>query len=170
MGSVPRLLRDPTPLAAILIVMRNRSPKSFTVETKSGGRKRPIIPHRDTATVVPRPLVFWPSAAEPQTPAPEPRRILPSLIVPEPVPIEPETADVAEDGLPKPRRGRPPKAKPVAVLTIEQPIAAPAAEIAAAAPAPVLHTSVPRLAPPLKPPAALPPGERWKRRLGRWAR
>jgi hypothetical protein len=150
--------------------MRNRSPRSFTVETKSGGRQRPIIPHRDTAPAAPRPLVFWPSAAEPKTPAPEPRRVLPNLIVPEPVPVEPEPADVAEDGLPKPRRGRPPKAKPVAAVVIEEPLAEPAVEIAAAAPATVPHVPMSRVVRNEKPLTVLPSGERWKRRLGRWAR
>ena len=151
--------------------MRNRSPRSFTVETKSGGRQRPIIPHRDTAPDAPRPLVFWLSAAEPQTPAQEPRRILPNLIEPVFVPVEPETADVAENGLPKPRRGRPPKAKPVAVLTIELPITEPTVEIAAATPAPKLASvRQPHVVRTVKQPSTLPLGERWKRRLGRWAR
>ncbi len=147
--------------------MRNRSSRSFTVETKSGGRQRPIIPHRDTAPVVPRPQVFWPSAAEPKSPAPEPRRILPNLIEPEPVPVEPEPADVAEDGLPKPRRGRPPKAKLVAAEVVEEPIPKPAIEIAPPAAPRMPIANVMRVA---KTPATLPPGERWKRRFGRWAR
>jgi hypothetical protein len=146
--------------------MRNRSSRSFTVETKSGGRQRPIIPHRDTAPVVPRPQVFWPSAVEPKPPSSEPRRILPNLIVPEPVQVEPELTQIVENGSPKPRRGRPPKAKPVAAEVVEEPIPEPAIAIAPP-PAPRMPIApVMRVA---KTPATLPPGERWKRRFGRWA-
>ena len=155
--------------------MRNRSPRSFTVVTKSGGRQRPIIPHRAIAPVALRPAVSWPPPAELKAPAVESRRILPSLIVPEPAQVEAERMQVSEEPTPRPRRGRPPKVKPVAVDMVGEPIAEPVVEFAVAAPettpaprpAPALQAPVART---LKPPAALAPGERWKRRLGRWAR
>ena len=152
--------------------MRNRSSRSFTVETKSGGRQRPIIPHRAPAPMAPRPAVHWPSAAEPQAPAPEPRRILPSLIVPEASQGEPEPTKIAEEQSQRPRRGRPPKAKPIAAEMVEELIPERAAEVAPEKPA---RTPAPRMQSAqvisvTKAPAALPPGERWKRRFGRWAR
>jgi hypothetical protein len=146
--------------------MRNRSPRSFTVETKSGGRQRPIIPHRAVAPVAPRPAVSWPPPAEPYAATAEPRRILPSLITPEPMEAEPESVQGTEERSPKPRRGRPPTAKPIAAEVVKEPIAEPAVEVTPPAPAP----QAPRLARAVKPPAALSAGERWKRRLGRWAR
>lgn len=147
--------------------MRNRSSRSFTVETKSGGRQRPIIPQRAPAAAAPRPAVHWPSATEPQAPVPEPRRILPSLIVAEAPPDEPELTPAAEERSAKPRRERPPKAKSVAPEFAMEPLAEPTHEIAA--PAPVPELSETRLVRATKLPA-LPIGERWKRRLGRWAR
>ena len=151
--------------------MRNRSLRSFTVETKSGGRQRPIIPHRAPAPAAPRPAVHWPSAAEPQAPAPEPRRILPSLIVPEASPDTLDQMPVTEELPPEPRRGRPPKAKPIAAEIVEELIPEPAVEVA---PEELARTSAPQMQPRqviriTKAPAPLPPGERWKRRLGRWA-
>src|ERR1700712_3406188 len=114
--------------------MRNRSSRSFTVETKSGGRQRPIIPHRAAGPVVPRPAVSWPPPAEPQAPAAEPRRILPNLIVTEAPPDDAEPKPVAEERSVKPRRGRPPKAKPVEAEIDVEPLAEPAVEVAAPAP------------------------------------
>ena len=152
--------------------MRNRSSRSFTVETKSGGRQRPIIPHRAIAPVALRPAVSWPPPAELKAPAVETRRILPNLIVPEPTQVEAERMQVSEETTPKPRRGRPPKAKPIAVEMIEKLIPERAVEFEPEKPA---RTPAPRMQPPqvarvAKAPAALPPGERWKRRLGRWSR
>ena len=148
--------------------MRNRSSRSFTVETKSGGRQRPIIPHRAPAPAAPRPAVLWPSAAKLLAPAPEPRRILPSLIVPDAL----ERTPAAEEHPPRSRRGRPPKAKPIAAEMVEELIPERAVEFE---PQKSGRTPAPRMQPPqvarvAKAPAALPPGERWKRRLGRWAR
>ena len=148
--------------------MRNRSSRSFTVETKSGGRQRPIIPHRAVAPVVSRPAVSWPPPAEPQAPAAEPRRILPNLIVTEALPDEVEPAAVVEERSVKPRRGRPLKAKPVEAEIEVEPLAEPAFEVAA--PAPTSQTPGPRPMHAGKQAATLPLGERWKRRLGRWAR
>jgi hypothetical protein len=151
-------------------IMRNRSPRSFTVETKTGGRQRPIIPHRVAAVVTPRPSVSWPSITEPKTPAPEPRRILPSLIVPELAQAEPEQVSVAHEPPPRPRRGRPSKVKAtVAEPAVEQIATSPIA-VTSAAPAPAPYVAVPRQPRVPKPQATLPAGERWKRRLGRWAR
>lgn len=160
--------------------MRNRTPPSFTVETKSGGRhQRTFIPHRATAAATPRPTVSWPPPAEPKVLSAEPRRILPRLIVPEPTQVEPEPAQVqpervqgSEERWPKPRRGRPPKAKPLAAEMVEEPIVRAAIQVA---PAELASPSAPRtLIAPLtrtaKPSADLPIGERWKRRLGRWSR
>ena len=155
--------------------MRNRTPPSFTVETKSGGRhQRTFIPHRAVAPAIPRPAVSWPPPAEPRAPAAEPRRILPSLIMPEPVQAELEPTSVADEHALRPRRGRPPKAKPCVVEMTTEPITEPVIEIAPVqaglAPAPPLRTSAAPVMRATKPPAVLPPGERWKRRLGQWAR
>lgn len=146
--------------------MRSRSSRSFTVETKSGRRQRPIIPHRAAAPEIPRPAVSWPPLPESSALVAEPRRILPNLIALEPEQVELAPVQVAEDGLPRRRRGRPPKVKQVAAEMVEEMITKPAVEIAVAALAPVHRASV-RSA---KLPAVLPPGERWKRRLGRWSR
>ena len=159
--------------------MRNRTPPSFTVETKSGGRHpRTFIPHRAVAPVVPRPAVSWPPPAEPKALRAEPRRILPSLIAPEPLQVEPELAQVQPEPMqvsavrsPKPRRGRPPKAKPIAVKVVDEQIAGPAIQIAPAqlASPPAPRTLIAPLARIVKPSTTLPLGERWKRRLGRWS-
>lgn len=150
--------------------MRNRSSRSFTVETKAGGRQRPIIPHRAVTPVAPRPAVSWPPPAEAQAVTAEPRRILPSLITPELTQAEPEPAQVSEERSPKARRGQPPKAKPAAAEVAQEPTAEPAAELAATAPTPAMETSGARPVRQLKSTPDLPLGERWKRRLGRWAR
>ena len=160
--------------------MRNRSPRSFTVENKSGGRnQRTFIPHRATAPATPRPAVSWPPPAEPQAPAAESRRILPNLIEAElaqveaePAPAQPERMQVSAERSSKPRRGRPPKAKPVAAEMVEEPIAESTRNVV---PVETVSPSAPRIpATPLvrtvKPAAALPLAERWKRRLNRWAR
>ena len=153
--------------------MRNRSSRSFTVETKFGGRQRPIIPHRAIAPAALRPAVSWPPPAELKAPAAEPpRRILPSLIASEPTQLETDHMQVSEEPTPRLRRGRPPKAKPIAAEMVEELIPEPAVEVA---PEELARTSAPQMQPPqvlrvTRAPAALPPGERWKRRLGRWAR
>lgn len=154
--------------------MRNRSPRSFTVEVKSGVRdQRTIIPHRAAVPTTPRPAVSWPPPAQPQAPAAEPRRILPSLIAPEPTQAEseptefqPERMQVPEERSPRPRRGRSPKAKPIVAEMAKEPVV----EIAATAPALAPEASEPKPLRFKKSPTALPSGERWKRRLGRWAR
>jgi hypothetical protein len=75
--------------------MRNRTPPSFTVETKSGGRhQHTFIPHRAVAPVVQRPAISWPPPAKPKVPSTEPRRILPSLIATEPTQAEAERLQV----------------------------------------------------------------------------
>ena len=153
--------------------MRNRSPRSFTVENKSGGRsQRTFIPHRTSAPAIPRPVVSWPQQVEQQALAVEPRRILPSLIAPEPEQVEPERIPVSEEHSPKQRRGRPPKAKPVAAETVEKPIASATIQVAPAEPTPPAAPRMPiaTLKRTVKPSVDLPIGERWKRRLGRWAR
>lgn len=151
--------------------MRNRAPRSFTVETKSGGRhQRTFIPHRAAAPASLRPAVSWPPPSEPQEPAAETRRILPNLIAAEPLQLAPEPTQVSEERLPKLRRGRPPKVKQVPAEMAEEPIAEPAAELAVAAPVPALDTFEVRPVRPAKSTPALPLGERWKRRLSRWAR
>lgn len=93
--------------------------------------------------------------------------------------VEPEAAQVqpvreraSEEWPSKPRRGRPPKAKPVAAATVEEPIAGTTSK---AAPAELVSPPASRTptAPQIrtaKPGATLPLGERWKRRLNRWAR
>ena len=153
--------------------MRNRTPRSFTVETKSGSRnQRTFIPHRAEAPSAPRPTVSWPPPATLQAPAAEPRRILPSLIVPEASLNASEQTLVAEEISPRPRRGRLPKVKPIATEMVEEPIPEPAVEIAPVEPAPppATQTQPAQAIRVVKAPAALPPGERWKRRLGRWSR
>ena len=148
--------------------MRNHSPRSFTVEVKSGGRdQRTIIPHRAAAPVASRPLVSWPAAAEPQAPAPEPRRILPNLIMPEvsstswglrqsPRSLLPGRSVI---GRPRPSRWcvRWPWSRSRSLLSRLPPFLA-----TAPAPAPRQLRAEKE--------TALPLGERWKRRLGRWAR
>lgn len=152
--------------------MRNRTPPSFTVETKSGGRhQRTFIPHRVVAPVVQRPAIYWPPPAEPKVPSTEPRRILPSLIATEPTQAEAERVQVSEERLPRPRRGRPPKDKPVTAEAGEESTAGAAVEITppeAASPS-VQRTLIAPTMRTVKPSVVLPLGERWKRRLGRWS-
>lgn len=84
---------------------------------------------------------------------------------------------IAEGGLVKRPRGRPRKTAPIPCASLEHPVDAaprptPAVaavlqvdeEHAAAALAPVVRSLR------IKPASDLAPGERWKRRLGRWAR
>ena len=171
MGSAACLLRDPLPPATVLITMRNRSRRPFTVEVKSGGRdQRTIIPRRAAAPVASRPSVSWPQPAEPQERSAELRRILPSLIVPEASLDQPEPSPAAEERSAQPRRGRPRKAKPVVPGVAMEPLAKPAVEIAATTSAPVSLYPEPSPGRTTKPSPALRLGERWKRRLGRWAR
>lgn len=152
--------------------MRNRSPRPFTVEVKSGGRdQRTMIPHRAAAPTPSRPAVSWPPPIEPRAPVAEPRRILPNLIVLEASSDEPELTLAEGEHLPRPRRGRSPKAKPVAAEMTEELIAEPTVEPAAIVPAlPAPEVPESRPVRPTKQTPALPLGERWKRRLGRWAR
>lgn len=146
------------------IIMRNTLRRSFTVEVKSSERRHvTIIPSRIVPPVRPEPRAFLAIAPEGIDPAVAPRRILPSLIVPE---VEPKPTRRAEEQPAQRRRGRPRKVPPATVDPVAEPVAeaAPAAfPKAAAAPSiPIKRTA--------KPVSALMPGERWKRRLGRWSR
>ena len=138
--------------------MRTRSKRSFTVEIKAGGRQLGRIPSRAA------PSVALQTASSPLLPVElpavvmEPRRVLPNLIVLEVLEADPE---------PRPRRrGRPPKV----LQEVIEPDAVPPQDVNSAptfqAPA-VLLTPAKRTA---KSAATLAPGERWKRRLGRWSR
>jgi hypothetical protein len=96
--------------------------------------------------------------------APEPARVEAEL-----APTQPERMQVPAERSSKPRRGRPPKAKPVAPTMVEEPIARAAIQVA---PAELALPVAPRMPiAPLKRTAKqstdLPIGERWKRRLGR---
>ncbi|MCJ2144309.1 hypothetical protein [Methylobacterium sp. E-066] len=152
--------------------MLSRTRRSFSVEIKSAGRgQAAVIPSRVAPPAAKAPRLFRDPFAEPTAPPSEPRRILPSLIAPELRQFEPEPA--AKDR-PQERRGRPRKASAAMVATAAvEPVSAPPAPAAATA-EPVAR-SQPTIAPTLtkrtaKSNAAIPPGERWKRRLGRWAR
>ena len=138
--------------------MHIRSRRSFTVETKSGGRRQTDIPSRAPPPADRGPAAFRPLPAEPQASVAEPRRILPSLIVQE--------ASLAEPEPTQRRRGRPRKAP--------QDVVEPVAESASkTVPALVTQVTEVRFAPAkraARPAAVLSPGERWKRRLGRWSR
>ena len=152
-------------------IMRHRSQRSFTVETKSGGRHRgTVIPSRVTVPIPPRPHVSWPPPAEPRAPIAEPRRILPSLIVPEALSVEPEPVPTAKDRPPPPCRGRARRAEPAVPEMVVEAAARPTVAIMAAASAPTCQPPASRPIRLEKPAAERPLGERWKRRLGRWAR
>lgn len=171
MGSTPRILRDRILHAAVLITMRNRSPKSFTVEIKSSGRnQRTIIPHRAVAPAALQQAVSYPPRTKPELPVAEPRRILPSLIVSEALPEELQPAPASAERSAQPRRGRPRKVKPIVAEADAEPIAERIIEFAPAEPAQALRTPHTPMMRATASPVVLPLGERWKRRLGRWAR
>lgn len=133
---------------------RNGSRRSFTVETKGGGRGRATIPSRGAEPARATSAVFRAAADEGEAPAIETRRILPNLITPVP-PVEPELD-------PPPRRGRPRKTPTVAAEPVAATAPPPASKPATVPPRPVRR--------PTRVWAALPAGERWKHRLPRWAR
>ena len=152
--------------------MRSVFRRSFTVQIKASGRgSATIIPSRIASLHVPSPRPFFGAAFETPAPAPEKRRILPNLIVPEAAELE--LVPVGE-AVPHPRRrGRPPKprsvpAEPMAavVAPVIAPRSVPAAEAREHQPAPA-PTRTKRL---MRPTPAPAPGERWKRRFGKWSR
>lgn len=147
--------------------------RSFAVEVKSSGRRNAVtIPSRASVPAPsPKQSLAWPDLLE-QPPeaasvqAAEPRRILPSLIVPEPPQMEPDPAPAPEARLPRVRRvkaSRPRVEDPPSEIFAQ----APAAPLPAVA-APAVTTLVRRA--PRKDEPALALGERWKRRLPRWSR
>jgi hypothetical protein len=152
--------------------MRNAGRRSFTVEVKTAGRRNAtFIPTRVAAPPTPSPRSAPLSSPVPSAPVVEKRRVLPSLIVPEVLQIEPETAPVFQEQSVRRPRGRP--RKPQAIQA-----APPTAPEADALPLPPL-TSVEHIQASARPPRRskadaaleLPRGERWKaRRLGRWSR
>lgn len=152
--------------------MRNVSRRSFTVEVKSVGRRSStIIPTRVAAPAAPAPQTMFSVSAAPREPAPEKRRVLPSLIVPEEPEIEVAPPPTAEDAPPRRPRGRPRKNPlPVEAPRVAQvePAAEPERDVspepaAAAIAGPRKRKDLPAV--------ELPRGERWKtRRLGRWSR
>lgn len=153
--------------------MRHVSRRSFTVEVKSVGRRSStIIPTRVAAPAAPTPQTIFSVPAAPREPAPEKRRVLPSLIVPEEPAIEAAPPPAAEDVPLRRPRGRPRKTPlPVEAPALAQAEPAPEPEVAV----PPEAFAAPSATGPRKrkdlPAAELPRGERWKtRRLGRWSR
>lgn len=157
--------------------MRRDTRRSFTVEIKSTDcRHATNIPHRVVPPAVAQPWCSPAAPSEPPVAIPEQRRILPSLIILEAAEIERELAPVVETQVKRPR-GRPRKATPISCASLEDlveaaPIQTPAVVAVpqvdenhpAAPPTPVLRSLR------IKAGANLPLGERWKKRLGRWAR
>ena len=158
--------------------MRRDSRRSFTVEIKSTDRRHAtIIPRRSAPPAVASSWFSTVVSPEPPASVPEQRRVLPSLIVPDAAEIEVELIPVADEICMKRPRGRPRKTAPAPCASFEDLAdAAPASPPSVAAvPLPVENYAVAALAPALrslkiKPEPNLAPGERWKRRLGRWAR
>jgi hypothetical protein len=158
--------------------MRRDSRRSFTVEIKSTDRRHAtIIPRRSAPPAVTSPWFSLVVSPEPPTPVPEQRRILPNLIVPEAAEIKIELMPGADETRVKLPRGRPRKTAPAPCASFEDLAeAAPAfpssvaavplvaVDHAVAAPTPALRSLKIRTGP------VLAPGERWKRRLGHWAR
>jgi hypothetical protein len=179
---------------------RNRVRRSFTVEVKSRGRPGSNL-HEATKSSSPPPSVLWagtdlsrelarlaeapatiadPAPAEKPVEKVEARRILPSLLVAEPIAVEPEPILTREPRLPRVRRvperkKAKPKLEAVETPTSSAPPRAPvpAPQVSARAAAPVaVQAVVPvpeqravkarnKVEPTLK------AGERWKRRLPR---
>jgi len=158
--------------------MRRDSRRSFTVEIKSTDRRHAtIIPRRSTPPAVTSPWFSTIVSPDPPAPVPEQRRVLPSLIVPEAAELEVELVPVADEIRMKRPRGRPRKTAPAPCASFEDLAdAAPASPPSVAAvPLSAEDYAVAAFAPALrslkiKPEPNLAPGERWKRRLGRWAR
>lgn len=158
--------------------MRRDSRRSFTVEIKSTDRRHgTVIPRRSAPPAVTSPWFSTIVSSEPPASVPEQRRVLPSLIVSEAVEIEVELMPVADEIRMKRPRGRPRKTAPASCASFEDladaapayplsvaAVPLPVEDYAAAAPSPALRSLN------IKPEPNLAPGERWKRRLGRWAR
>ena len=108
---------------------RSRVQRPFTVEIKSRGRQTGSLQDQPSVPSPSAPSGLWaglnlqgdltdrpetpitieaeaPRVAEPRAPEPEKRRVLPSLLAPEPVPVdaEPASAPSAEPRLPRVRR------------------------------------------------------------------
>ena len=158
--------------------MRRDSRRSFTVEIKSTDRRHAtIIPRRSAPPAVASSWFSTVVSPEPPASVPEQRRVLPSLIVPDAAEIEVELIPVADEIRMKRPRGRPRKTAPAPYASFEDLAdAAPAYPLSVAAvPLLVEDYAAAALSPALrslkiKPELNLAPGERWKRRLGRWAR
>lgn len=158
--------------------MRRDSRRSFTVEIKSTDRRHAtIIPRRSAPPAVTSPWFSTVVSPEPPAPVPEQRRVLSSLIVPEAAEIEVELMPVADETRVKRPRGRPRKTAPAPCASFEDLVdvaPVPTPELAAAFKGdvdhPVVATAPALRALQIKPASNLAPGERWKRRLGRWAR
>lgn len=158
--------------------MRRDSRRSFTVEIKSTDRRHAtIIPRRSAPPAVASSWFSTVVSPEPPASVPEQRRVLPSLIVPDAAEIEVELIPVADEICMKRPRGRPRKTAPAPYASFEDLAdATPAYPLSVAAvPLLVEDYAAAALSPALrslkiKPELNLAPGERWKRRLGRWAR
>lgn len=180
-------------------MLRSRVRRSFTVEVKSKSRQAPSWPENPA----PSPVNWAALDPAPETPSPfeaawsgettasvqpvaaeKPRRILPSLIVPEPEPPEPVVE--REPRLPRVRRVKPSPARSEAPQTgaswsladiYDDDDAAPEPQVAqqrSIPPQPVLAAPISapsrKAAKPRSAEPALGPGERWKRRLPRSCR
>lgn len=152
--------------------MRNAGRRSFTVEVKTAGRRNAtFIPTRVAAPPTPSPRSAPLPLPAPSAPIVEKRRVLPSLIVPEVLPIEPETASVLEGQPMRRPRGRPRKPQTIQAA----PADASEVDTLLVPPATPVEPMQALVRPPRRskaaPVAELPRGERWKaRRLGRWSR
>ena len=195
---------------------RSRVQRPFTVEIKSRGRQTGSLQDQPSVPSPSQPSSLWaglnlqgeltdhpetpitieaeaPRVAEPRAPEPEKRRVLPSLLAPEPEPVaaEPESAFAAEPRLPRVRRiaAKPwPQAQPTwaqaeARAAADAPLVHAKILVSPAQPAPSAHelgSTGPGIAEPgsAEPAAArlrrerrgmpgLRAGERWKRRLPR---
>lgn len=126
---------------------------------------------------LPPPWFSTVASPEPPAPVPEQRRVLPSLIVPEVAESEVELIPAADEVRAKRPRGRPRKTAPAPCASFEDLVdvaPVPTLEVATAFQAdvdhPIVATAPALRALQIKPASNLAPGERWKRRLGRWAR
>ena len=156
--------------------MRSASRRSFTVEVKSTGRGRStIIPTRVAALGSPPPRPTLEPVPASSDVIAEKRRILPNLIVPEPLQVDPEPMSVAEDLPPRRPRGRPRKPRPDPILPVVEAVEVSETAEPALASLPLEREDNPVPAPTprklqARPKLDLARGERWKRRLGRWSR
>ncbi|WP_407523809.1 hypothetical protein [Methylobacterium oryzisoli] len=178
---------------------RNRVRRSFTVEVKGRGRSGLNL-HEATKSSSPPPSVLWagtglsqelaqladdpvstaaPSPAKQSVEKVEARRVLPSLLVAEPITVEPEPAPVREPRLQRVRRvSERMKAKPkreASEKPTAQTISWPREPVSQFQP-PAVPVAAQALAPSTKPRTVkvrskaeptLRAGERWKRRLPR---